>query len=283
MSIDRKEIKLQIGTNVVQTGAAYDWNLLSIDGEEMMEREISLEQYVSDGAYIKNERYLPRYITVIVQSKDASDALILARYIQAVDYFANEADCVLTVYSHGLERWINCKLHKRENLSSKWHKRPHYKLTLTCASPWMQEAEIENTFRSSIPLLVFPMTSIAATGWLTGQTSTGNEIVFDYNGQKENGFLLTLTATGAVTNPKVTNQNGDYVRVLDTLSNAEALTIDTRSGQKGVAVDGVTTKYDRLSTFFELEKGENTLTVSADSGIANLVKVLTYTELYRGI
>jgi hypothetical protein len=127
------------------------------------------------------------------------------------------------------------------------------------------------------------MTSIAATGWLTGQTSTGNEIVFDYNGQKENGFLLTLTATGAVTNPKVTNQNGDYVRVLDTLSNAEALTIDTRSGQKGVAVDGVTTKYDRLSTFFELEKGENTLTVSADSGIANLVKVLTYTELYRGI
>lgn len=281
--VDRKEIKLVIGSNVVRTGTAYDWDLLSLKGEDAMDYDITLEQLSTDEAYTKNSRFLPRYITAEIRSKDRTDALIDARYLQVTDYFDNAAECTLTVYSHGIERYISCRIDARENLSKKWYEPPHYRITLVAESPWMRGAEITNTFRSSLRLTFFPLTFMVSDGMSTGVSTTGNSVTFDYNGHTEAGFTLTLTASGAVVNPKVTNQNGDYVRVLKTMADGDVVTISTVFRQKGVRCDGVACKYDRLSTFFSLEKGSNTLTISADSGETSLTKSLVYRELFRGI
>lgn len=281
--VDRKEVKLTIGANVIQTGSAYDWSLLSLSGEDAMEYEVSLEQLSTDGAYVKNARFLPRYITLIIRSKDETDALINARYLQVADYFDNSTDCVLTVYSHGETRDIVCKIDARENLSKKWYQPPHYKITLVAEAPWLRGSEITNTFSSSLGLMFFPLTFMASDGMTTGVSTSGNSVTFDYNGHAEAGFTLTLTASGAVVNPKVTNQNGDYVRVLKTMADGDVVVISTVFRGKGVRCDGVACKYDRLSTFFALEKGENTLTISADSGETSLSKSLAYRELFRGI
>ena len=280
--VTRKEIKLLIGSNVIQTGESYDWDLLSLVGEDAMDYEITLEQLSSDGAYTKNARFLPRYIYLVIKSKDRTDALIDARYIQSTDYFDNTQDCILTVYSHGIERDIPCRLESRENLSKKWHESPHFRLILVAEAPWMRSAEITNTFSSSLGLMFFPLT-FTSIGMTTGVATSGNSVTFDYNGQVETGFTLTFTATGAVVNPKITNQNGDYVRVLKTMASGDIVTVSTVFRQKGIRCAGVACKYDRLSTFFSLEKGENTLTVSADSGLTNLSKSIVYRELYRGI
>ena len=50
---DRKEIKLQIGTNVIQTGAAYDWNLLSIQGDDYMDVDVSITNLGAADGYNK--------------------------------------------------------------------------------------------------------------------------------------------------------------------------------------------------------------------------------------
>ena len=48
-----------------------------------------------------------------------------------------------------------------------------------------------------------------------------------------------------------------------------------------VKYNGAWCSRDRLSTFFPLDIGTNTLTISADSGVANLIPEIAYAERYQ--
>ena len=67
---DRKEIRLQIGTNVIQTGEAYDWNCISVQGDDYMDVDVTLEDLAAgDGAYERNVRYEKRTIEILIFSR----------------------------------------------------------------------------------------------------------------------------------------------------------------------------------------------------------------------
>lgn len=281
---DRKEIKLQVGTNVIQTGEAYDWDLISIQGDDYMDVDVSVENLgAQDGAYLKSIRYQPRYIDVVIRSGLSSSAQIDATELQLKSYLDSKLAAELTIYKNGVTRiGFGYIASVKKPMNLKWNKQPFLTITVILPNPWLFGEETENTFNAETGLICFPLSFIADVGLTAGVAVSGNEITFTVGGHDPCGFVLTLTATGACVNPKITDANGDYVRVLETMADEDVVVISTIARDKFTELNGVVCKYDRLSDFFTLAVGSNTLTVSADSGVDNLVKSLTWRERYRG-
>ena len=103
-------------------------------------------------------------------------------------------------------------------------------ITFMMPDPWFVGEERENTFVSATPLISFPLSFIADVGLTSGVVVSGNEITFTVGGHDPCGFVLTLTATDAVVNPKITNADGDYVCVKETLADNDIIVISTREG-----------------------------------------------------
>lgn len=282
---DRKEIKLQIGTNVIQTGSAYDWNCLSVQGDDYMEADISLEEIaIDDGSYeLRPPRYLPRYIDLAIRSKLATEAQIDATELLLKSYMDAKASSTITIYKNGVERIGYGRIEKvKKHRDSKWNSIPYILVTFVMPDPWFVGEQHEDTFVSATPLISFPLSFIVDVGLTAGVVVSGNTITFTVGGHEASGFVLTMTASGAVVNPKVTNADGDYVTIKETLADGDVAVISTMKRDKYTTKNGVVCKYDRLSEFFPLAVGSNTLTISADSGVDNLTKSLTWRERYRG-
>lgn len=114
---------------------------------------------------------------------------------------------------------------------------------------------------------------------------TQDTTVMNY-GTFETGFKLVLTAEGAVVNPKVTMDSGEFILINKTLSNGEVITIDTQEGNQMVVgtLNGVTNNYYRYwdfdSKWVKLKLGSNTLSLSAESGLTNITAVIQFTHKY---
>lgn len=281
---NRKEIKLQIGTNVIQTGAAYDWDCLSVVGDDYMDADISLENLAAgDGAYIKNTRYQPRYVDVTFRSRLSSPAQIDATELLLKQYLSIKCESILTIYKNGVERVGYGRITDVKKARDwKWNHIPMITVTFVMPDPWFIGGTFTDPFSSSTPLISFPLSFIKNVGLTVGAIVSGNAVTFTVGGHEKTGFVLTLTASGTVVNPKVTDANGEFVTIKETMSTGDIAVISTVARDKYTTLNGVVCKYDRLSSFPEMAVGSVTLTVSADSGVNNLVKSLAWSERYRG-
>jgi len=217
-----------------------------------------------------------------IQSKLGSAAQITATWLQLKRYMSSKLDTVLTLSKYGTVRIGNgiiTEVAKRDENGMKWNQAAYIKVVLTLPDPWFLSEERRQFFVTSTPLILFPFT-VPAGGITAGAVTSGNTLTFSVAGEDAPGCLITLTARGAVVNPTVTNQRGEFVKALVTMADGDIVTIDT--GDKPyVRLNGVWCSRDRSSTFFDLAVGENTITVSADSGVDLLIKTIEYQERYQ--
>lgn len=283
--VSAAQVRLAIGVNTIQTGDAYDWTLTHITADTFMVADVQIGQYANkDGGYFKKRRFEPREITMYIQSKLGTAAQIDATWLQLKNYMNAKLDATLTLYKHGVTRTAPgaiTEVKKRDEDGMKWSQAADIKVVFTAPDPWMLSENISLSFLSETPLFIAPFTIIAA-GWTPGVVSAGNELTFTVGGDDTDGagFLLTLTATGAVVNPKVTNADGDYVKAIKTMAAGDVITIYT-GAKPYVRFNGAWCPRDRLSDFFALDIGSNTLTISADSGADNMTKQIDYQERYQ--
>jgi hypothetical protein len=281
---DRKEIRLQIGTNVIQTGADYDWNCIRVQGDDYMDVDVSLEDLAAgDGSYEKNVRYEKRTIDIHINSRLYSAAQIDATELLLKSYLDSKAAGVLTIYKNGVERTGYGRIESvKKPRGLKWNERPYVIISFVMPNPWFLGEQMTNPFYSSSPLFSFPLAFPAGIGVSSGFVISGNDVTFTVAGHDAPGFVLTLTASGAVVNPKVMDSDGNYVIIKETLASGDVAVISTVARDKFTTLNGEICRYDKLSDFFALKIGSNTLTVSADSGVGNLTKSLAWRERYRG-
>lgn len=280
---EQAQVKLTIGANVIQTGDAYDWTLTHITNDTFMVADVTIGQYANkSGGYFKKRRFEPREITMYIQSKLGSPEQIDATWLQLKSYINCTIDSSITLYKYGTVRvavGAITEVRKRDEDGMKWNVPADIKVVFTAPDPWLLSDTITQSFVSSIPLMLCPIT-IIADGMTVGVSSTGNALTFDVGGNDPAGFLITLTARGAVVNPTVTNQDGDYVSAIKTMADGDVLTIYT-GAKPYVRCNGVICPRTIASTFFELATGSNTITVSATSGVDSLTKTIQYQERYQ--
>lgn len=282
-TVDKTQVKLEIGANAIQTGDAYDWTLTHITEDTFMVADVQIGQYANkDGGYFKKRRFEPREVVMYIQSKLNSAAQIDATWLQLKSYMNAKRDGVITLYKHGVVRTAPgaiTSVKKRDEDGMAWNVPADIRVVFTAPDPWLLSEDINRAFSAEIPLFIAPFT-IIADGYTPGVVSAGNELTFTVSGDDEPGFLLTLTATGACVNPKITNADGDYVKAIKTMADGDVITIFTGT-KPYVKYNGAWCSRDRLSTFFTLDIGSNTLTISADSGETNLIPEINYQERYQ--
>lgn len=279
--VERKEIRLDIGGNVIQTGEGYAWILASCVGDDYPDIDATFEEIADgDGSYQNTVRYPTRYIDLKIKST-AEDVnateLLLKSYMDA------KTSATLKIYKNGVERIGYGSIVKvAKHAGAKWYDKPYIDITFAMNDPLFVSDEESGEFMSSIPLLTFPLSCIVGTGITCSYSTDGTIMNVVNTGHEACGFALTLTADGAVVNPTVTNQDGKFITALVTMTLGDVLTINTKRRAKSVRLNGAICKYDLSSEFFGLEAGANALTLSADSGVAALTKEITWLKRFRG-
>lgn len=161
-------------------------------------------------------------------------------------------------------------------------------ITLHCSQPYWQDVDyLVNEISKIINLHYFPIPkgglAFPSEGVPFGVYDEDLTQVLTNNGDVETGLVITIVASGAVTNPKIYNTlTGDYIGVNDTLAGNDEIVISTIKGQKTITKNGVNIidKIMQGSTFLQLATGLNEFTIQADSGIDNIYYELTYKQLY---
>jgi hypothetical protein len=282
--VDRKEIKLDIGGNVIQTGESYEWILARCVGDDYPDIDASYEELADgDGSYPNVVRYPTRHVDLRIMSKADSYAEINAAELLLKSYMDAKSDAVLTIWKNGVKRIGYGNINKVAKRSgAKWYEAPFIDVTFAMPDPLFVGDEETGEFLTSIPLLTFPLSCIVGTNITASYATDGTIMNVTNTGHEECGFELTLTASGAVVNPTVTNQDGKFIAAIVTMASGDVLTINTKRRLKKVRLNGVVCKYDLSSEFFGLAVGANTLTLSADSGVANLTKEIKWPPRFRG-
>ncbi len=158
-------------------------------------------------------------------------------------------------------------------------------LPFVAPDPFFREmAAHEVYFRTTTPLLTFPMNFMAGAGVTPSLLRTTETATVVNPGDAACGLLAELTAVGgAVVHPALC-LGERYIRLQTTLADGKVARIDTRPRCKDLVIDGVRSfTFHRDSDFFLLAVGENVVQVTADSGIEHLSVKLSYTPLYYGI
>lgn len=152
---------------------------------------------------------------------------------------------------------------------------------------WLDEYQTTEVLAAVTPCLEFPL-EISEEGVELGSHS-GGIIVIDNDGDVE--APLTFEFAGPVTDPKILNETtGEYIELIYPLLLGETMRITTAFGQKtAVIIDELgaeTSAFQYLnlaSTFFQLQRGENTLIFTASAGSDKAEITIRYRKRYVGV
>lgn len=163
-------------------------------------------------------------------------------------------------------------------------------VTLICPDPfWHGLTEVEGYTDGIESLFEFPF-SIEQNAPIpfSDVNSIGGALI--YNPGDLAGIIIEITASGAVTNPKVYHVETDtYFKVNTSLQSGDKLIINTRTDEKSIKRirSGSTTNLiayrNTGSTWLTAEPGRNQFTLSADSGTANMTGYIHFTTNIEGV
>jgi hypothetical protein len=278
---------LTIGTQFITIAKTAEYRLVSYSGIEAADVILDIADNGSaDGGYLQSERVGTRTITLAFKIDDKTRTEQLRAWL--IKFFAPKQDATLTVTRTGVTRTINCKLAARPEFvqGNMMRDRLGVTVNLICPDPYFYDtAGTEQRFLTYTPVLNFPMTSIVNVGATSGILTVTDTITLVNDGDAPIGIVCDITASGGtVTNPKVTVNGGEYVKVLKAMARYTVVTVDTRERLKNIYVNNVAAFiFDRNSVFFSVPVGTNTIKISADTGLTNATATVSYALKYLGV
>lgn len=265
--------------------------LSGAEGLHGIETEIAeSETPYTDGTTVESVKALPRgieltftlrgniktsidYFTSIVKSKQ----LITLREVDGERDIAIKGIATIPPYSRMLQ---TCKI----------------VLTVYCGQPYWEDLNyFVETISEYINLLCFPVVGQYFTefGRPFGAIDTDLTKTFVNKSDTAVGLLINMVALGEVVNPRIScstgAQNGWYMRLNLTLKLDDELEISTVKGNKYITINGLETYggspiLERLEwqgeDWLQLETGENTFSVTTESGSTN--SNVHFSLIYKG-
>lgn len=278
---------LVCGASTLLISRASVYRLMSYDGIESTDIELNTaNNAIMDGGYVQSTRLGMRSINIKFAVSDKAQTETLRAVL--ISFFKPKSEYTLYVTRNGVTRRIYCNLSSRPdfeqpNIIYDWLQ---VSINLTCPNPYfLDETDTTEQYLVYQALLNFPVTFFPGGGLTTGVQVTSNTISIVNSGDEEIGVIIDILADkGSITNPKITLDGVDYVKVVTVLTQGSTLTIDTRPGKKDILIDDVSSFiYDITSVFFSVPVGTHTLVISADAGVTNADASFTYALKYLGV
>lgn len=255
------KIVLVIDENTIVVKRASNIRLVSMSGLTSPTSQLATQDYVFDGGYISNKRYGMRNINFEIGVSSLPDAEMLRQRI--LSSLRGKSECKVIVTRNEITREITGYINgtpetTQANLN---YNRPSISIPLLCPDPYFYEPS-------------------EATVNITG----GVPATINNSGDSDLGFELTITFNGAVADPTIACETGDYIAIKGDFVQGDTLFISTVERNKVIKKNnGAYLYYTLESTFFEFPVGTSSINLDAVSGSANMSGVLTYRKRYLGI
>lgn len=172
-----------------------------------------------------------------------------------------------------------------------FEKKETVQIVVYCPRPYLQQAGAmaEQIVDMSGPLFEFEF-AIEEPGIPFSEATDMQTVQIANRGDLEIGVKLTIYITGEVTNPKILNSATDDLMVInESLQEDDQITICTIPGEKEItllrngAERSLIGKLTANSTWLRLAPGYNSVTVTADSGGAEMIMVFNLIDLFEGV
>lgn len=144
---------------------------------------------------------------------------------------------------------------------------------LYCSEPFWQDLnDIILQIARALPAHHFAVYFPVGNPIVLGVIDQNMTQTYTNDGDAAAGMVITIIATGDVTNPTLYRSNGEYIGIVDSLTTNDKVVINTNRGQKSITKNGVSifSKIKQGSTFLQMETGDNEFTIDADEGDGNM-------------
>jgi hypothetical protein len=154
-------------------------------------------------------------------------------------------------------------------------------ISIHCSQPYWTDVDyIVAEVKNIIGLHHFPLAFPQALPFGYYDDDTTQSV--NNRGDVACGMRIHIIALDEAVNPKISNAEGEYIGINDTLGADDEIVISTFKGAKTITKNGtnILNKIMAGSTFLQLETGINEFHISADSGLDSVYFRLVYKGLY---
>lgn len=272
--------------NQLELTHSNDYTVINVEGLGPPKANINTAVVASfDGSRFNSSRMTERnlVLTIVIENEIERNRLNLYQY------FKPKKPCKLYYRNATRDVFIDGYVETFE--ISLFDNRQMAQISVICPDPFFQALrERIVDFRSVTSMFHFPFATPTAGIPFAQQEMDMSKVIVN-GGDVESGVLVTLHATGPVSNPVLYNvDTRESMGLSLTMQDGDTVTINTNKGQKRILLnrDGVTTniinRLVRGSSWFQISSGENTFTYTvADDLVANLNVIFQHTDKYEGV
>ena len=268
------------------------WVVKSVEGLHGIETDIAeSETPYMDGSNVERVKALPRGIEIVLKLK--------GNVKESIDYFTSvvKSKQYVTLREIDENRDITIKGIATIPPYTRMAQSCEITLTVYCGKPYWEDLNyIVNVISDAIDLLTFPQEGqyFPEGGRPFGVFDLDLEKTFENASDTSVGMQLSIVASGEIKNPRIScssgEQNGWYMQVNVTLKAGDELRINTEKGNKYITINGEETyngepilnslEYEG-NDWLQLEQGENTFNITAESGATNAYLNIIYKGRYE--
>lgn len=239
----------------------------------------------TDGSTVTGKRVAARDLTMTGTSLNVANNAILRA--MAVAFFNPKYTYKIYLTYQGRTRWISAEIAGVDIPTDTVCTPQTFTVTFLAVNPyWQSIDDFGQDIAAITPRWGFPYMDNPTYGVLVDVANFARQVIFDYDGDVPAYPTITITADGAVTNPKIV-KDGAFVRLIDTLAAGDTVVITTNPRSIRITKNGVNVlnKVDRASNFtaMQMQPGTNTVSYEADYGDNNLHVVIRYNKQYLGV
>lgn len=271
---------------VAANGATLDlfndemFNLVAADGLTAAETTIATTTTPTvDGDTINNIQANPRPITFDLRVKNYVDVETCKRHVLNVIKIKQTGTLILTQGTGTDERKITISGVIESINLPRFSNACTIQISMYCPNSFWADlndviVEISRIIAAHHFAIYFPINNPVVLGYIDrSMTKT-----YINDGDVDTGVIITIVATGSVTNPTIYNSRGEFIGVVDSLVANDKIVINTNKGQKTITKNGVSifNKIKSGSTFLQMQTGENVFTIDADTGDAFMYFNITF-------
>ena len=226
-----------------------------------------------DGDTINNVQANPRGITLDLRVKNYIDVEACKRHILNVVKIKQTGTLTYTQGTGTNQRIITISGIVESISLPRFSNACTMQVSLYCNSPFWQDLnDIILQIARALPAHHFEVYFPVNNPIVLGVIDQNMTQTYTNDGDAAAGMIITIIATGDVTNPTLYRSSGEYIGINDTLTTNDKVVIDTNRGHKTITKNGVSifSKIKQGSTFLQMETGDNEFTIDADTGDANM-------------
>lgn len=282
------ELKVEnmIGDVITLTQRESEYQVIGIDGLNPPSALINSSSVVGrDGSKFQSSKLTERnvVITLRINGDVERNRLNLYRYFKAKRwhkiYYKNGSR---DVFIEGYVETIENNLFTSGQIMQ---------ISIVCHDPYFKSVdEIYSDISTVLSMFAFPFAIETPIPFSVLEKDRIVNIVND--GESDTGLIISITATGSVSNPKIYNNvTGEFFGFDIDMVKGDLVTINTNRGEKSITLtrDGVDhniiANVSRDSTWLALEMGDNQFAydTATSSGVDLLQIIFKHRTIYEGV